>query len=138
MRAIKYIVLHCTASSQSATKEAIQRYWRETLGWQNPGYHYLIAANGDCFQLQHTDKIANGVAGYNSNSIHISYIGGIDRQGKPLDNRTPEQLKQMETMVRQLKNRFPQAEILGHRDFPEVKKACPSFDVKTWLKTINL
>lgn len=33
---------------------------------------------------------------------------------------------------------FTAAEVLGHRDFPGVKKECPSFDVRTWLKTVDL
>ena len=32
-----------------------------------------------------------------------------------------------------LTERYPKAQVLGHRDFPGVAKACPSFDVKTWL-----
>jgi hypothetical protein len=27
---------------------------------------------------------------------------------------------------------YPQAEVLGHRDIPGVKKDCPSFNVKEW------
>ena len=33
----------------------------------------------------------------------------------------------------ELTERYPQAKVIGHRDFPNVAKACPSFDVKTWL-----
>ena len=33
----------------------------------------------------------------------------------------------------ELTERYPQAKVVGHRDFPGVNKACPSFDVKTWL-----
>ena len=29
------------------------------------------------------------------------------------------------------------AEILGHRDLPWVRKSCPCFDVKEWLKEID-
>ena len=31
----------------------------------------------------------------------------------------------------------PDAEILGHRDLPNVHKDCPSFDVKRWLKLVD-
>jgi N-acetylmuramoyl-L-alanine amidase len=48
-------------------------------------------------------------------------------------------LKQtLEMLVKQMKVKFPDAEIKGHRDFPNVKKSCPSFDVTNWLKTIKL
>ena len=58
--------------------------------------------------------------------------------GKPVDNRTPQQKATMERLVRELKLKFPSARILGHRDFPGVKKACPSFDVSSWLKEIGI
>lgn len=80
----------------------------------------------------------NGVKGHNKDSVHISYIGGIDKQGKPKDTRTPEQITSMIALIKMLKEIYPDADVLGHRDFPGVKKACPSFDVKSWLKTIEL
>ena len=36
--------------------------------------------------------------------------------------------------IKYLKRMYPRAEVIGHRDFPGVKKDCPSFDVKEWLK----
>ena len=138
MRNIKYIVLHCTAGPQTQTVKAIQEYWRHTLGWKNPGYHYLIKPDGEAVNLLPIEQVSNGVAGYNSNSIHISYIGGVDKNGKPFDNRTTDQVLTQIELIRKFKKMFPKAEILGHRDFPEVNKACPSFDVKSWLKCVKL
>lgn len=138
MREIKYIVLHCTATARTATVTAIQNYWRNTLKWRNPGYHYLIEPNGKVHHLHPLELSANGAAGYNANSIHISYIGGIDSKGKAQDNRTAEQvLAQLELLI-ELKRVFPKAEILGHRDLPGVKKDCPSFNVKEWIKHVKL
>jgi N-acetylmuramoyl-L-alanine amidase len=137
MREIKYLVLHCTATQQNSTIASIQKYWRESLGWTNPGYHYIIEPNGVITNLQPIEKIANGVAGYNTNSIHISYIGGVDPRGKALDNRTPEQKQSQVKVLLELKQKFPAAEIKGHRDFIGVAKACPSFEVRTWLQEIK-
>lgn len=138
MRGINFIVLHCTATPPTAKVEAIQSYWRNALRWKSPGYHYIIKADGTVQQLAQESAITNGVENHNRNSIHISYIGGIDRRGIPLDTRTPEQKATMERLVRELQQRYPGASILGHRDFPGVAKACPSFDVKTWLKEIDM
>lgn len=135
MRKIDHIVIHCTATQPHATVEAIQRYWKEVMKWKSPGYHYIISANGGVKQLADESAVTNGVAGHNANSIHVSYIGGVAKDNKtPLDTRTAEQLEAMKTLVKKLKAKYPTAIICGHRDFPKVHKACPSFDVKAWLK----
>jgi N-acetylmuramoyl-L-alanine amidase len=138
MRKIDFIVLHCTATPQDAKITSILNYWKNTLKWKNVGYHYIIEMDGKITQLAEESQVTNGVAGFNSNSIHISYIGGINLKGKPLDTRTPDQKYAMEVLVHKLKKKYPTAIVQGHRDFPKVAKACPSFDVKEWLKTINL
>lgn len=137
MRAVNNIVLHCTATEQTATVEAIERYWKHNLGWRNPGYHYLIEASGKVHALLPESQVANGVAGHNHDSIHVSYIGGIDERGLAKDNRTLDQKAAMAALVVCLKNRYPAARILGHRDFPNVHKDCPSFNVKDWLKEVE-
>ena len=65
------------------------------------------------------------------------YEGGLDKNGNPADTRTPEQKKTMEDLLYGLAIDYPDAEILGHCDLPGVRKACPSFDVATWLAEIN-
>lgn len=54
--------------------------------------------------------------------------------GNPIDNRTPAQVRAMFNKLVALSEKYPGAEILGHRDFPGVTKRCPSFDVKQWLR----
>lgn len=130
MRKINYIALHCSATAQSATVESIKRYWREIKGWKSPGYHYIIPADGELVQLLDYDKISNGVRNYNHETIHICYIGGVDNSNKPIDNRTEEQRNTILKLLKELKVAFPDAIIQGHRDFPKVAKACPSFDAK--------
>jgi len=136
-RIIQYIVLHCTAGPKHQSTEDIQKYWRETLGWNNPGYHYLINYDGSVDELSPEYKITNGVKGYNANAIHISYKGGVVG-GRPTDTRSEAQKEAMFSLLKDMKVRYPMAEILGHRDFPGVTKACPSFDVKDWIKQVNL
>lgn len=135
MRTIKYLVLHCTATSQRTTVMSIQRYWRNFLRWKNPGYHFIIKADGTIIELLPIDKIANGVRGFNSESIHISYIGGVDKYQRPVDNRTSYQIGSTKFLLQKLTKQFPRAEIIGHRDFPGVNKACPCFDAKKWWQS---
>lgn len=149
MRAIKYIVVHCTATPPTATIESIKRHWKIILKWKNPGYHYIIKRDGEIVCINLEENISNGVAGHNRYSIHISYIGGADQNGKPIDNRTDEQKQAMYDKLIELAKKYPDAAIVGHRDFSPDKngngiieyfewiKGCPSFDVKEWLESYN-
>lgn len=130
MREIRYIVAHCTATQQSVTVESIQAYWRNVLKWKSPGYHYLVRPDGSYLNLLPIEQVSNGVQGFNSVSIHVSFIGGVDKNNKPVDNRTPAQKATMLKLILELKSKFRSAVVQGHRDFPNVHKACPCFDAK--------
>jgi len=133
MRTINNLVYHCTATNVDATVSGILRYWREHNGWKNPGYHLLLGRDGEPYVLSNIKNVTNGVSGHNHDSIHISYIGGIDEDGNPIDNRTPEQIQAQIFFGKAFKKMFKDIEILGHRDFAGVIKDCPSFDVKSDL-----
>jgi N-acetylmuramoyl-L-alanine amidase len=34
--------------------------------------------------------------------------------------------------------RYPDAVVLGHRDFPDVVKTCPNFDVMKWMEAVGI
>ena len=57
---------------------------------------------------------------------------------KGIDNRSPKQIMHQIRLLVELKEMFPNARIQGHRDFPKVAKACPSFDTRAWLKGAGL
>ena len=147
MRNIKYIAVHCTASSQHATiKELLLEFKRK--GWSKPGYHYIVDVSGKVFNTLSEDEVSNGVKGFNSNLINVAYIGGIDTKGKPVDNRTEEQKKSLLLLLKALKKKYPNAIIQGHREFsPDTNKngivdpwerikACPCFDAKVEYKNL--
>lgn len=141
MRNIKYIAVHCTASHQSMTIEGLKQEFRRK-GWVNPGYHYVVSPDGKITQLLDEDKVSNGVKGYNSETINVAYIGGIDTNGKPIDNRTDAQKASLRSLLKMLHKKYPAAVIQGHRDFSpdlnkdgkitpnEWMKACPCFNAK--------
>ena len=113
-------------------------------GWKNPGYHYVVFPDGKIEQLLSEDKISNGVAGYNSTSINVAYIGGVDTKNKckPLDNRTDEQKESLIKILTELKKKYPNAHIMGHRDIwgknpAKWHKACPCFDAEEEYKDIT-
>lgn len=139
MRKIERIFVHCTASNQNATVNDIKAEFKRK-GWKNPGYHYLIDKDGVIHQLLDDSKVSNGVKGYNSTSINVAYIGGIDSSGKGVDNRTEQQKKSLRSLLKVLHSRYPDVQIMGHRDIsPDTNgngivdpweriKECPCFN----------
>jgi N-acetylmuramoyl-L-alanine amidase len=81
-------------------------------------------------KLLDIENVSNGVAGRNLTLINICYLGGVTPANVPVDNRTPQQKASMLSLLKELKRKFPKAIIQGHRDFPGVAKACPSFNAK--------
>ena len=136
MRKIDWIVIHCTATQPNATKQSILDYWKNILKWKSVGYHRLIDANGVIHELAKYEQVTNGVKGFNSNSIHFSYIGGVDEKGKPKDTRTLKQKESLLYLIKQAKKQFPNAIVQGHKDFKGVVKACPSFEAKKEYSSI--
>ena len=124
MRQIKYIAVHCTATSQNVKVETILNNWKRK-GWKRPGYHYLIDKDGVIHNLHPEEQFSNGVKGYNMQTINVCYIGGKD-----VDDRTDAQKAMMLGLLKHLKGKYPNAIIQGHRDFPNVNKACPRFNAK--------
>jgi N-acetylmuramoyl-L-alanine amidase len=136
MRQIKYLAVHCTATSQTTSISAIQSYWKNQLGWKMPGYHFIVMPDGEIVSLLPIEQVSNGVAGFNSALINIAYLGGVDAKNVSQDTRTPQQKASLLKLLKELKQKFPTATIQGHRDFPKVKKACPSFDAKKEYKNV--
>ena len=116
MREINYIAVHC-----SATKPSMDVPIERVRDW-----HLKRAI----FVGRDLKTPGAHVRGFNNESIGICYEGGIDEQGKAEDNRTKEQKQALKNLLIVLKQRFPQAFIKGHRDFPNVSKSCPCFDAE--------
>lgn len=147
MRTIERIFVHCTAGSQKQTIEDLKAEFK-AKGWKHSGYHYAVMPSGRIEQMLPEEEVSNGVQGYNSTSINVAYIGGIDRNGKAVDNRTSEQKKSLVDLLKQLRQRYPKAQIMGHRDISPDKngngiidpweriKECPCFDALTEYKDI--
>ena len=130
MRDIKYIMLHCsdTAPGHDVGAEDIDR-WHRQQGWQMIGYHYVVRLNGEIETGRplFMKAAACKKADCNECGIHICYIGGRNAKGETADTRTEQQHAALYRLIRQLRQKFPRAKIVGHRDFDK-GKACPCFD----------
>lgn len=152
MQKLKYLVLHCTATPEGREVSSSDiRHWHTDpvskggRGWKQVGYTDMIHLDGKVERLVKNNEdanvdtweITNGVAGKNSVSRHVVYVGGVGKDGKTAkDTRTPQQLKALEEYVKDFHKRFPSVRIVGHNEL--AAKACPSFDVKQWLKQIGI
>lgn len=151
-KALKYLVIHCTATPEGreVTSDEIRAWhtrptWMGGRGWKQVGYSEMIHLDGGIEKLVDNNnddvvdpwEITNGVAGYNSVSRHIVYVGGVAADGKtPKDTRTPEQKEAMKRYVIEFRRQHPGVAIVGHNEL--AAKACPSFDVKKWLYEIGV
>ena len=152
MAKLKYLVLHCTATAEGREVSSDEiRAWHTNpvskggRGWKQVGYTDLIHLDGRVERLVSNNEdanvdpweITNGAAGYNSVSRHVVYAGGVATDGKTAkDTRTQAQKMAMEAYVKDFHKRFPKVRIIGHREV--AAKACPSFDVQAWLKSIGI
>ena len=127
-RNIKELIVHCSATPEGKDFTVSQiREWHLQRGFSDIGYHYVIYRDGSIHIGRDESVIGAHCTGHNTNSIGICYIGGCASDGKtPKDTRTTEQKQSLVKLLKELKIKYPQASIHGHRDF--ANKACPSFD----------
>lgn len=127
-RNIKELIVHCSATPEGKDFTVSQiREWHLQRGFSDIGYHYVIYRDGSIHIGRDESVIGAHCTGHNTNSIGVCYIGGCASDGKtPKDTRTTEQKQSLVKLLKELKTKYPQASIHGHRDF--TNKACPSFD----------
>lgn len=149
MRKINYLVLHCSATPEgrSVGVAEIDR-WHRARGFRKIGYHYLVGLDGTIRKGRDIAEPGAHVAGHNADSIGICYVGGLDAADRPKDTRTREQKAALFFLLQQMREQYPAALILGHRDFsPDVDgdgiaepsewiKACPCFDAREEYKNL--
>lgn len=130
MRKITEIIVHCSATPEGRPHTVGEiRAWHKQRGFKDIGYHYVIYLDGSIHAGRDESVIGAHCTGHNRYSIGVCYIGGMTKDMKAAkDTRTEAQKKSLLQLLRQLKKKYPQAKIYGHRDF--AAKACPSFDAK--------
>ena len=127
MRRIDLIVVHCTATPAGRDVTAADvDLWHRRRGFDSIGYHYLVRLDGRIERGRPESAVGAHCLGHNTRSIGVCYAGGCDERMQPADTRTPEQRRALFRLLSELKLRYPDAQIRGHRDF--AAKGCPSFD----------
>lgn len=135
---VAFIVVHCAATKPSMDWD-VNDVRRSHLkrGFVDVGYHYVIKRDGTVQEGRPLDRQGAHVSRYNHLSVGVCLIGGVSEADHriPENNFTDAQFDALADLLPTLQELFPAAEILGHRDMPNVKKACPSFDVRPWWAT---
>lgn len=131
------IFVHCSATKPSmdvGVREISQ--WHREQGWLAVGYHFIIRRDGTIEEGRPVDVVGSHVKDWNSKSVGVCLVGGIDDKGKFKANFTPAQMQSLKEKLADLKDMYPDAEIKAHHDV--APKACPSFNLSRWLKTGEL
>lgn len=133
----QYIVVHCSATKPSmdvGVKEITG--WHKQRGFLDIGYHKVIRRNGAVEDGRDVDAVGAHVEGYNEVSVGVCLVGGVP-EGNPNGfeaNFTSAQMDSLKVVLKQLKELYPAAKVIGHHTLNK-GKACPSFDVSNWLES---
>lgn len=139
---IDAIVVHCSATPEGMDIRAkdIDRMHKER-GFTMIGYNYVIDLDGTVevgrpLTMNGAHCNTKGLSGksYNLHSIGICYIGGVDKDGKAKDTRTPEQKLSLANLVFKLCDEYPIVEVIGHRDASPDKDGNGKITTNEWIK----
>jgi N-acetylmuramoyl-L-alanine amidase len=135
MRQIDKIIIHCSATVEGKDFKASDiDAWHKKRGFKCIGYHYVVDLDGTVEKGRDENIVGAHCASHNTYSIGVCYIGGLDKNKKPKDTRTLEQKQALLKLLKELKCRYPKANIYGHCDL--ANKACPCFDAREEYKSL--
>lgn len=129
MRTIKQLIVHCsdTPPDMDIGVDEIRDWHVEEKGWIDVGYHHVIRRDGTLEGGRPLAQAGAHARGYNLSSIGICLVGG----GGGLFNFTLAQINCLAKLLDYYREKYPEAEAMGHRDLPGVFKTCPCFDVRS-------
>ena len=132
---IKYITVHCadTKPTMDIGAEEIDQ-WHRQRGFLMIGYHFVIRRDGTLETGRPLDQPGAHVQGHNTGNVGVCLVGGMSSRGKPEQNFKAEQYDALKALLKDLFEQYPNAKLMGHRDFPGVTKQCPCFDVRQWYE----
>lgn len=158
MREIRGIVIHCSATPNSATlfkgepgKPGFQtpataiNEWHRARGFKRSeemrkrqnyeldaiGYHFVIGRNGAIITGRHLDEAGAHVQGANQKTIGVCMVG--------TDSFTPRQWEALRGVVTSLLSmpgiKGKNVTVLGHRDYSKDKNGDGKITPNEWTKT---
>ncbi len=152
-----HLIVHCTATKESQSE--VDAAWVDQIhkknGWSGCGYHAVITRTGEvqtydsgCSARPFNRKgahVGGCGRGWNSRSMGVSLVGGLNDAGQPDSNFTNEQYDALAQFIDEFIEAHPDPKnikIMGHRDLIKITrsspKACPCFDVAEFLIERNI
>lgn len=134
------IVLHCSATrrAQDIGRQQLEE-WHLARGFSSIGYHFVIRRNGDLEAGRPLEEIGAHVEGFNSRSVGVCMVGGLDDAGQPFANEpdqfTAAQWQTARTVIAFLRKLYPLARVCGHRDLSPDANNDGKIQPREWLKT---
>jgi hypothetical protein len=130
----RFLTIHCAATPEGRDVTVDQMNQIAMTRFGQRSYHWIITLDGVAHRNMPDSKRGAHTGGANTGNIGVCYVGGMDRQMKlAKDTRTPAQIATLRRIVAEYRGLYPGIVVRGHRDWPGVAKACPSFDVATEL-----
>jgi N-acetylmuramoyl-L-alanine amidase len=156
MRDVNTIVIHTalTYDTMDIGAKEIDRWHRER-GFSRIGYHVVIRRDGSVDWGRPLNEPGAHVQGHNAHTVGVVLAGGLDHYEKGSDphliwkvgdtvkgvfdaNYTDAQWRTLFAVVVFLRDLYPEAEVVGHRDLAGDGRFCPGFDVKAWWANARL
>lgn len=126
---VKYLTIHCAATPEGRDVKAREINKWDIAKFGQISYHIIVELDGTIVRGLSDTQLGAHVGKHNTGNIGICYVGGMDKDMKRAkDTRTREQKKALRTLVATFRDRYPGIIVRGHRDWPGVKKDCPSFN----------
>ena len=75
------------------------------------GFHYLVFMDGTTAVGRGEATVGSHSRNYDTISVSIGVVGGLDEEGNRCNTRTPEQLEAIEYLVKALQQTYPDAEV---------------------------
>ena len=121
------MIVHCSDTPDNENLSAIDIHKMHlSFGWDGIGYHKVILRNGDLQSGRPEYWEGAHTFGYNNKSLGVCLIGK--------KNFKKIQFITLGNLIDSWMIKYPNANIIGHKEVTSSDKTCPNFDVKNWYR----
>jgi len=127
------VVIHHTVTADDFLTENIAHFHIQTNDWPGIGYHYVVDHRGVIEMVNYPETMSYHVGTANSYTVGVALKGNFT-SNPPTD----KQLDAAAWLVDRLQGELPIDEVLGHREVPGAKTACPGDTWPEWKDRVVL